>query len=198
MRHDEYTRQQLDQFNRAYEDYLAGGGVPVLRHALNTNGISRFPEAAYDMVRLGIGLYGIGDVSFKLHLQPVLTLSTTVTAISDRMGGGTVGYGRLGQIKEDSRIAVLSIGYADGLPRLAGEGRFTVRINGYLAPTIGAVCMDMCMVDVTGIPQIRVGDEAIIFGPDHPVELLASAARTIPYEILTGIGQRVHRIYLGE
>ncbi len=196
--HDAFTRQQLAQFDHAYDDYLARAGSPVLRHALNTNGISRFPQAAYDMVRLGIGLYGIGDEGLKLHLQPVLTLTTTVTSITTRPAGATVGYGRLGRIGEESRIAVLSIGYADGLPRSAGGGRFAVRINGHLAPTIGAICMDMCMVDVTYLPEIQVGDHAIIFGPDHPVELLASAAKTIPYEILTGIGQRVHRIYLGE
>ncbi len=196
--HDDFTREQLASFERAYEHFQASGGSPVLRHALNTNGISRFPEAAYDMVRLGIGLYGIGDDSMKLHLRPVLTLTTTVTSITLRYAGETVGYNRRGKIAEMSRIAVLSIGYADGLPRLAGEGRFAVRINGHLAPTIGAICMDMCMIDVTDIPQIQVGDEAVIFGPDHPVEILAEAASTIPYEILTGIGSRVHRIYLEE
>ncbi len=196
--HDDFTHEQLLAFERAYVHFQASGGSPVLRHALNTNGISRFPEAAYDMVRLGIGLYGIGDESMKLHLRPVLTLTTTVTSITLRNAGETIGYSRRGKIYERSRIAVLSIGYADGLPRLAGEGRFAVRIKGHLAPTVGAICMDMCMIDVTGIPQIQVGDEAVIFGPDHPVEILAEAALTIPYEILTGIGARVHRIYLGD
>ena len=100
--------------------------------------------------------------------------------------------------QDGSRIAVISIGYADGLPRAAGEGRFAVRVHGRLAPTIGAVCMDMCMVDVTSIPEVRVGDVVTVFGPEHPVELLAEAVGTIPYEILTGIGPRVHRIYEGE
>ncbi|WP_116124826.1 alanine racemase [Lewinella sp. IMCC34183] len=196
--HDAYTVKQLSDFDRLYEEYLKGGGARVQRHALNSNGISRFPQNAYDMVRLGIGLYGIGDESMRMHLQPVLTLTTTVTALQNRSAGETVGYGRRGVIDSDKRLAVLSIGYADGLPRLAGGGRFAVRIHNRYAPTIGSVCMDMCTVDVTGIPDIKVGDEAVIFSPDHPIELLAGAARTIPYEILTGIGSRVHRIYVGE
>lgn len=196
--HDDYTLHQLDTFEQLYHDYLEGGGAEVKRHALNSNGISRFPAASYDMVRLGIGLYGIGDNSRLPHLMPALTLTTTITAITDRYAGETVGYGRRGLIKNDSRLAVLSIGYADGLPRLAGEGKFGVRINGYLTQTVGSICMDMCTVDITGAGDVKVGDTAIIFGPDHPVELLATAARTIPYEILTNIGQRVHRIYVGE
>ena len=197
-RHDEYTIQQLHIFDRLYEEYLDSGGAEVKRHALNTNGISRFPTAFYDMVRLGIGLYGLGDASLRMDLLPVLTLTTTITALSDRSAGQTVGYGRRGKLTSDVRLAVLSIGYADGLPRLAGEGRFGVKINGALAPTVGAICMDMCTVDVTHIKQVEVGDQAVVFGPSHPVELLATAAHTIPYEILTGIGQRVQRIYVGE
>ncbi|THH41913.1 alanine racemase [Neolewinella litorea] len=196
--HDSFTRQQLATFDRLYESYLEGGGAPVQRHALNSNGISRFPEAAYDMVRLGIGLYGLGDDSLRMHLQPALSLTTTVTALCDRPAGQTIGYGRRGHIEDDRRIAVISIGYADGLPRLAGEGRFAVRINQLLAPTIGSICMDMCTVDVTDIPGVTVGSEVEIFSPDHPIELLARAAQTIPYEILTNIGSRVHRIYVGE
>ena len=196
--HDEYTLHQLHTFDRLYEEYVASGGAEVKRHALNTNGISRFPTAAYDMVRLGIGLYGLGDASLRMDLIPALTLTTTITALSDRFAGQTVGYGRRGKVDTSMRLAVLSIGYADGLPRLAGEGRFGMKINGVLAPTVGAICMDMCTVDVSHIKQVQVGDEAVIFGPDHPIELLATAARTIPYEILTGIGQRVQRIYVGE
>ena len=196
--HDEFTLQQLHTFDRLYDEYVASGGAEVKRHALNTNGISRFPTAAYDMVRLGIGLYGLGDASLRMDLLPALTLTTTITALSDRFAGQTVGYGRRGKLENSARLAVLSIGYADGLPRLAGEGRFGVKINGVLAPTVGSICMDMCTVDVTHIKQVEVGDEAVIFGPDHPIELLATAAHTIPYEILTGIGQRVQRIYVGE
>ena len=196
--HDPFTRQQLEIFDRLYAAYRTLGGGAVKRHALNTNGISRFPSATYDMVRLGIGLYGIGDAQQAGHLTPALSLTTTVTAISRRRAGDTVGYGRRGVLENDTRLAVLSIGYADGLPRLAGEGRFGVRIHNQLAPTVGGICMDMCTVDISGVEGVRVGDVAVVFGPDHPIEILAAAARTIPYEILTGIGQRVHRIYVGE
>ena len=196
--HDAFTRQQLATFDRLYAAYRSIGGADVKRHALNTNGISRFPAAAYDMVRLGIGLYGIGDSARESQLMPALTLTTTVTAISQRKAGETVGYGRRGLLANYTRLAVLSIGYADGLPRLAGEGRFGVRIHNHLAPTVGCICMDMCTVDITGIEGVRVGDVAVVFGPEHPIEILAAAARTIPYEILTGIGPRVHRVYVGE
>ncbi|WP_198664732.1 alanine racemase [Lewinella sp. IMCC34191] len=196
--HDDYTRQQLTVFDKLYGEYLSTGAPEVKRHALNSNGISRFPQAAYDMVRLGIGLYGLGDETLRMHLKPALKLTTTVTAISERESGQTVGYGRRGRLESFTRLAVLSIGYADGLPRQAGEGRFGVRIKGVLAPTVGSICMDMCTVDITAVGDVQVGDEAVIFGPDHPIELLAAAARTIPYEILTGIGQRVHRVYVGE
>ena len=201
--HDDFTRQQIATFDEACRAYQVGGPdsyrEPVQRHVLNSNGITRFPEATYDMVRLGIGLYGIGDATLAGQLQPALSLTATVSAISRRSAGETVGYGKRGLVSRDgARIAVISIGYADGLLRSAGEGRFALRIHGQLAPTIGAVCMDMCMVDVTEIAEVRVGDVVTVFGPDHPLELLAGAVGTIPYEILTGIGSRVHRIYEGE
>ena len=197
--HDDFSRQQIATFDEAYRAYTAGGGAPVQRHVLNSNGIARFPEATYEMVRLGIGLYGVGDATLAGQLQAALSLTATVSAISERSAGETVGYGRRGLVsRADARIAVVSIGYADGLPRAAGEGRFALRIHGQLAPTIGAVCMDMCMVDVTEIAEVRVGDVITVFGPDHPVGLLAGAVGTIPYEIFTGIGPRVHRIYEGE
>lgn len=196
--HDAFTEMQFERFDQAYQHWLAVGYSPVLRHALNSNGISRFSERSYDMVRLGIGLYGVGDAALAEELLPVLTLSATVTAVSDRPAGTSIGYGRRGQTQRASKIAVLSIGYADGLPRLAGEGNWSVRIAGRLAPTIGSICMDMCTVDVTGIEGLSIGSEAVIFSSDHPVELLAHAAKTIPYEVLTGIGERVSRIYVGE
>ena len=196
--HDAFTRQQLTTFDTAYQHYLDQGYPPVPRHALNTNGISRFPDHAYQLVRLGIGVYGIGDAKRSDQLQPALRLTTTITALTERAAGETVGYGRRGQLTERRTIAVLSIGYADGLPRQAGQGRFAVRVRGQLAPTVGSICMDMCMVDVTGVAGTQVGDVVTVFGPDHPVELLATAAMTIPYEILTGIGERVHRVYTGE
>ncbi|MCP9235580.1 alanine racemase [Lewinella sp. JB7] len=197
-RHDDFTHHQLDLFDELYAVFRAGGGARVRRHALNSNGITRFVRGTYEMVRLGIGLFGVGDRELRAQLQPALSLTTTVTSLTDRRAGESIGYGRRGVLDRDRRIAVLSVGYADGLPRLAGGGNFAVRIHGRPAPTIGTICMDMCTVDVSVIPEVRVGDRVTIFGPEHPIELLADAARTIPYEILTGIGPRVHRIYVGE
>ena len=195
--HDDFTRAQLRQFTDSCNQLDAVLPASPPRHALNTNGIGRFPEFAMDYVRLGIGLYGIGD-EFTAGLTPALRLTCRITAVYDRPAETTVGYGRRGKLTRDGRIAVLAIGYADGLPRLAGEGLFSVLINGQPAPILGSVCMDMTMVDVTDLPDVKAGNEAIIFGPEHPIELLAEAARTIPYEILTGIGERVHRVYVQE
>ncbi len=196
---DAFTSRQIADFATAYERLTAVLRETPPRHILNSNGISRFPEYAYEYVRLGIGLYGIGDVSRADELRPALRLATFITRVYERPAGETIGYGRRGRLGRPSRIAVLPLGYADGLPRLAGEGRFSVSIDGHLAPIVGSVCMDMTMVDVTDLPTtVRAGTEVVIFGPDHPVEVLAAAALTIPYEILTGIGNRVHRIYSEE
>lgn len=195
--HDDFTRQQLLTFMSVCDRIDATQPKAPARHVLNTNGISRFPDYGLDYVRLGIGLYGIGDAN-QASLRPALRLTTRVTAVYDRPAGTTIGYGRRGKLDHDGRVAVLAIGYADGLPRLAGEGRFSVLVNGHLAPTLGSVCMDMTMIDVTELSDLQVGDEATIFGPEHPIELLADAAQTIPYEILTGIGERVHRVYSQE
>lgn len=195
--HDAFTRQQLELYNQAYQRISALLPSPPSRHVLNTNGISRFPEAAFDFVRLGIGLYGIGDGN-QPGLRPVLKLTTRITAVNNRTAGSTVGYGRRGVLTRDSQIAVLAIGYADGLPRLASNGNFSVLINDQLAPVVGSVCMDMTMVDVTEIENVVEGGEAVVFGPQHPIKHLAESAETIPYEILTGIGERVHRVYSQE
>ncbi len=196
---DDFTRQQLADFAEAYRQLAEVLKTAPPRHVLNSNGISRFPEHAYEFVRLGIGLYGIGDTTRAGEVQPALRLAAFVTRVYERSSGESIGYGRRGQLHRHSRVAVLPLGYADGLPRLAGEGRFSVKINGHLAPTVGAVCMDMTMIDVTDLPEkVTAGTEVIIFGPEHPIEALAAAAKTIPYEILTGIGNRVHRIYSEE
>lgn len=196
--HDDFTRQQINTFDAAYERIAEALGASPSRHLLNSNGISRFPGHAYEYVRLGIGLYGIGDAAKAAALRPVLSFSTRVTAVFELKAGQSIGYGRRGKMAHDGRVAVLSVGYADGLPRLAGEGRFSVRLPGGLAPVIGSVCMDMTMVDVSQLPGVKVDDEAMLFGADHPIEELAEAAMTIPYEILTGIGPRVQRVYTAE
>lgn len=194
--HDGFTRQQLAGFDEAYARILAMVRSLPSRHVLNSNGISRFPDRAYEMVRLGIGLYGIGDATRSGELRPALEFLTHITRVYDRPAGDSIGYGRKGRPSRPSRIAVLPLGYADGLPRLAGESNFSVRIGEHLAPIIGTVCMDMTTIDVTDLPgHVSAGTEVTIFGPGHSIELLAAAAKTIPYEILTGIGSRVHRIY---
>lgn len=197
--HDAFTHNQINRFNELVEKLQQHGIAPSLRHVLNTNGISRFPEAAYEMVRLGIGLYGLEDAEKRHQLKPVAQLKAAVSGLRTITAPNTsVGYGRKGVVGTGQRIATISIGYADGLPRAAGEGQYSLLVNGHLAPIVGAVCMDMCMIDVTDVPSISIDDEVIIFGPTHPIEKLAQVVGTIPYEILTGIGPRVHRIYVRE
>lgn len=196
--HDDFTLGQLSAFEKVYRKIAEALPVAPARHVLNSNGITRFPDHAYEFVRLGIGLYGIGDSGRREELRPALSLLTHVTSVYAYPAGASIGYGRHGRLTRDSLIAVLPLGYADGLPRLAGEGRFHVRVGRHLAPTIGTVCMDMTTIDVTELPEVRAGTEVIIFGPGHDIDHLASAARTIPYEILTGIGSRVHRVYSEE
>lgn len=196
--HDDYTKQQLSRFNNLYSKMKSHYQKDFIRHISNTAGILRFPEAQYEMVRLGIGLYGIENVGhFQNELQMVADLKTTVTQIKKLKASETVGYGRRGELKKDSEIATIKIGYADGYSRAFGYSKSYVSIKGQRAPVIGSVCMDMCMVDVTGMGVVE-GDEVIIFGEDPNINDLAKIAGTIPYEILTSISQRVQRIYYYE
>ncbi len=197
--HDDFTWEQFARFQRMYERLAAGLGYAPMRHILNSGGISRFPELQMEMVRLGIGLYGV-DSSGLLQdrLQTVNTLKATISQVKTVAVGETVGYGRLGKAERPMRIATLSLGYADGLLRRAGNGRFSVLINGRRAPLIGNVCMDMTMADVTDIPDAAEGGQAIIFGNGLPVQELAASLDTIPYEIFTTISERVKRVYVQE
>lgn len=196
---DGFTHRQMALYLSMFRQIETGLGYRPLRHALNTGGISRFPNYQMDMVRLGIGLYGlgVGDPATR-ELSPALTLKATVSQIRELAAGETVSYSRSGKINSPRKIATLSLGYADGLARLAGNGRFKVKIRDKAAPTVGNICMDMTMVDVTEIPDAAEGDIAVIFGPDWPVESLASAACTISYEIIAGISGRVKRVYIQE
>ncbi|RYY55013.1 MAG: bifunctional UDP-N-acetylmuramoyl-tripeptide:D-alanyl-D-alanine ligase/alanine racemase, partial [Chitinophagaceae bacterium] len=162
----------------------------------NSAAIMRLPELELDMVRLGIGLYGV-DSSGKNQplLQPAATLRSTVAQLKYLKAGDTVGYNRRGRIEHDTVIATVRIGYADGYSRRLGYGAGKMYINGHLAPVLGTVSMDMTMVDVTNIPQVKEGDDVIIFGKELPVQQVAAWAGTIPYEIMTGISQRVQRVY---
>jgi Alr-MurF fusion protein len=196
--HDEFTREQIRIFDEISYKISREFSYPILRHILNSSGIARFPEAQFDMVRLGIGLYGIDPGSvIQDQLEPVNTLKTYISQIKKVKAGQTVGYSRKGQAMEDKRTATIGIGYADGFPRSLGNGIGFVQVNGKEAPIIGNVCMDMCMIDITEI-DAEEGDEVIIFGKEHPLETLAASLDTIPYEVLTNISQRVKRVYIRE
>ena len=158
-----------------------------------------FPEYHFDMVRLGVGIYGIGGKIMQPQLQVVNTLKTTVSQVKNIPAGESVGYNRnSGLLANPRKIATIGIGYADGLLRLAGGGNYKMMINNCLVPTIGNVCMDMTMLDITGAPEVQPGDEVIVFGENPPVQQLAHCLQTIPYEIFTNISERVKRVYLQE
>ncbi|MFN8208146.1 MAG: bifunctional UDP-N-acetylmuramoyl-tripeptide:D-alanyl-D-alanine ligase/alanine racemase [Bacteroidales bacterium] len=193
---DGFTREQIDLFIRLSKQIIQVTGYPVLRHILNSAGIERFPDAQLDMVRLGIGLYGISTVNQSKLLQ-VGTLRSIITQVKALNPGDTVGYNRKGLIVERSRIAVVPIGYADGLNRKLGNGNGCFLIKGKYAPIVGNICMDMCMINVTGM-DVKEGDEVIIFGEGLSVTRLADQLGTIPYEVLTGISSRVKRVYYQE
>ncbi|HLF46790.1 MAG TPA: alanine racemase C-terminal domain-containing protein, partial [Chitinophagaceae bacterium] len=161
--------------------------------------ILRHPEMHLDMVRLGIGLYGVDSaISGKIDLHPVAKLKSTIAQVKLLKKGESIGYNRISVLEKDSAIATVSIGYADGYPHCLGNGAGSMWVKGQLAPVIGKICMDMTMIDVTGIPGVKQGDEVIIFGNELPIQVLADWAGTIPYEIMTGISQRVKRVYFEE
>ena len=168
-----------------------------MRYLLNTAGITRFSEYQADMVRLGIGLYGVSPIDENQGLRPVSTLKTTILQIHEYEAGETIGYGRHGVLTRHSRIAAIPIGYADGLDRHLGNGNCEVLINGHRAPIVGNICMDICMIDVTDI-ACNEGDRVEIFGENLPVQELAQRLDTIPYEVLTSISNRVKRVYYRE
>ncbi|MBL0309156.1 MAG: bifunctional UDP-N-acetylmuramoyl-tripeptide:D-alanyl-D-alanine ligase/alanine racemase [Bacteroidetes bacterium] len=195
---DEFTKLQMEKFDSMSRTLCVAFDYKILRHILNSSGISRHQEGQLDMVRLGIGLYGI-DASEKIKgkLMTVSTLKTTISQIKKVRKGDTVGYGRVGKVSEDKTIATVGIGYADGLIRSLSNGNGKMLVGKHLAPIIGNVCMDMTMLDITGI-DAKEGDEVIIFGTGLPIEEVAKAAGTISYDILTGISARVKRIYFQE
>ena len=197
--HDAYTHQQFQQYHDMYEQITLTLKYRPIQHILNSSGILRFPQYQLDMVRLGIGAYGVDSGGMiQKELQNVLTLSARISQIKDIEAAHSVGYSRKGRVERASRIATLSIGYADGLPRRCGNGQFSVLIKGKKAPTIGNICMDMCMVDLTNIPNAEEGDQAVIFGEEWSVQHLADAMDTIPYEVFAQIAPRVRRIYIQE
>ena len=193
---DEFTHQQMDTFKLAADEIEAALRYSVYKHILNSAGMERFPETHWDMARLGIGLYGV-SASGLSGLKNVCTLKTTILQIKQVSSNETIGYGRKEKLARDARIATIRFGYADGLDRQFGNRKGKVLINGQLAPIIGNVCMDLCMVDVTDIPA-KEGDTVVLFGEGLSVIELADSIGTIPYEILTSISPRVKRIYIKE
>lgn len=196
--HDPYTAQQAAIFQQSVSMLGNVLPYPFLKHIANSAAIIRHPHLQFDMVRLGIGLYGVEIATEKLDLLPVATLRATIAQLKHLHAGDTVSYNRRGIVKEDSLIATVRIGYADGYSRRLGNAVGRMWVNGHLAPVIGTVCMDMTMIDVTGIPGVREGDEVIVFGGPLPVEQVAEWAGTIPYEIMTGVSARVKRVYFQE
>ena len=190
---DAFTRKQIETFEKASEELQAAFPHKILRHVCNTAGIERYPGAQFEMVRLGLGLYGVNPFTNKM-MHNVSTLKTTILQIREVPQEDTVGYSRKGRLERDSRIAAIPIGYADGLNRHLGNGNAYCMVNGQKAPYVGNICMDVCMIDVTDI-DCREGDKVIIFGDELPVTALAEVLGTIPYEILTSVSNRVKRIY---
>lgn len=190
---DAFTRRQIETFEKASEELQAAFPRMILRHICNTAGILRYPGAQFEMVRLGLGLYGVNPSTNKM-LYNVSTLKTTILQIRDVPQEDTVGYSRKGRLNRHSKIAAIPIGYADGLDRRLGNGNAYCLVNGQKAPYVGNICMDVCMIDVTDI-DCKEGDKAIIFGDELPVTVLAEVLGTIPYEILTSVSGRVKRVY---
>ena len=190
---DDFTHEQIEKFQHAAAALEEGLEHKVIKHILNTGGIERFTEYQMDMVRLGIGLYGV-SASGMAGLQTVSTLKTTILQIQHVPAGDSIGYSRRSYVNRDSRIAIIPIGYADGLDRHFSNGHGEVVVRGKRCPIIGNICMDACMVDVTDC-DAEEGDSVIVFGKELPVEELSDRLKTIPYEILTSVSPRVKRIY---
>lgn len=196
--YDDFTLQQAATFTTCCSQLQQVTGYPFLRHIANTSAIMRHPDLQFDMVRVGIGLYGVDSYApMQTQLQNVTTLKTTIAQVRKIKAGESVGYNRAGVVKQDSLIATVRIGYADGYPRILGNGNGKMLVNGKLAPVIGNVCMDMTMLDITGI-EAREADAVTVFGAALPVTHVAKWANTIAYEILAGISQRVKRVYYEE
>lgn len=193
---DDFTRCQYSRFRRLSDLVVRSQPHPVIRHLLNSAGIERFPEFQMEMVRLGIGLYGVSQ-SHVLQADTVARWTTVISQVKDVQAGETVGYGRTGKVEKTKKIAVIPVGYADGFDRRLGNGAGKVWLDGHFYSIIGNICMDMTMIDVTGA-DVRAGDPVELMGDHVKLVDLARWMGTIPYEVLTGISQRVRRIYIQE
>jgi alanine racemase len=193
---DSFSHMQVSLFTAIAAGLEQAAGYPFLKHVLNSSGIARFPGYQFDMVRPGIGLYGVGDLQ-GFNLRVVGRFKTRISQVKTIPGGEPVGYGCSDVSEAERTIAILPVGYADGLNRRLGNGNGTLFIKGCKVPLTGNICMDMCMADITGIDAVE-GEEAEIFGENIRVEDLASECGTIPYEILTSVPGRVKRIFFRE
>jgi alanine racemase len=197
--YDQYTLAQINLFNQWADKIESHIHYKPWRHILNSSGITRFKEYQMDMVRLGIGFYGIdGTDKIQDMLKNVATLKTTISQIKKIKKGEAIGYNRMCIAPSDMIIATVSIGYADGLNRKLSNGLGEMIVNGLKAPIIGNICMDMTMIDITAIEDVKEGDPVVVFGDHYPVSILAEKLGTISYEVMTGISQRVKRIYFQE
>ena len=196
---DDFTRGQIALFDTLSGRIAEALPYDVIRHTANSAAIERFPEAAFDMCRLGLGLYGYG-YEHNDELQPVATLKTRIVQLRRRSSGEPIGYGHSQRLERDSVIATIPVGYADGVDRHLGGGRWSMLVAGHEAPTVGRICMDSCMIDVTDIEGVKEGDEVVIFSPvrGNTLEDMAAVLGTISYEIMTSIAARVKRIYVRE
>lgn len=191
---DQFTHDQVARFDQMYEALTMGIGYSPIRHVLSTSGILRFPQYQYEAVRMGIGLYGVGLPQHP-ELVPVHALRARILHIQEIGPGESVSYSRSFMNDRDRTIATVNLGYADGLPRVAGNVGCAFMVHGKMAPITGRVCMDMTMIDVTSIPEAQIGDEVTIFDKNHKIEVLARACGTIPYEIMTNLNPRIRKIY---
>jgi alanine racemase len=195
---DDFSRNQIAIFEKAFTLFETTLGYPVLKHICNSGGISRFKNAHYNMVRLGIGMYGVGvNAAEQNKLENVGSLITRISQIKHVDKDQTVGYSRKGKLERDTKIATIPIGYADGFGRQLGNGKHGVYINGKFCKTVGNICMDMCMIDITDI-DCSEGDEVIIFENVEQINALAKALDSISYEVLTSVSARVKRVYVQE
>lgn len=194
---DAFTLSQISYFQEVTDKIQAQFNYPILRHIANTAGITRFPQAHFDMVRIGIGLYGFCSVAQdKPHLQHVATLTTVLTHIREVDTGETVGYNRTYTAQRTTKVGIIPIGYADGFPPELGRGVGSVIVHNQRVPIIGKICMDMTMIDLTEVKEVNEGDEVIVYGDDNRIDDIAAKIGKIPYHLLTAISKRVQRTYV--
>lgn len=192
----DYTLMQCQTFEQLSHQLIEGLGYTPMRHILNSAGITNYTDYQMDMVRIGIGMVGVSsNPKIKPLLQPAIAFKSVISQISEIEADDSVSYGRRFKAPQPTRIATIPVGYADGVPRLVGNGIGKVNINGTLCPIVGSVCMDMMMVNLENTPA-KEGDEVIIFYEQPSIEDFAHACQTIPYEVLTSISRRVKRIYI--